>query len=571
MDSIWDIPFIVVDVETTGADAKNNRITDIACVTVLGGKIIAEFSSLVNPHQSIPPFISQMTGITYDMVINAPEAKDVFEVFKNMFANEQAIFVAHNSRFDLGFVNQTLLREGFEEFKGDSVCTLKLARRLLPTKLKKNVGSLSDYFNIPVYNRHRALGDASATAKLLIQFLGAVESEHNIKTKSELLRFQNRQIKHFQAPSDTQKRVEEQIKLLPDAPGCYKFLDKRGHILYIGKAKSLKDRVKSYFNKDTFTSKKIAKMFRQIYKIQWECTNTELQALLLESKEIKKYKPLYNTIDKKYKSYPFIKLNLKDEFPFLETSDSIEGDGAEYYGPIRSIALAEEIILNVERAFKIRKCEDKLKPLTNKKPCFYYHIEQCLSPCSGAVTREEYMKEVEKVKLYLSGLPEGIIYQMESKMQYHSERLEFEQAEQIKRNLYELKKLFAKDDSTPNSIGNNNAVILIPASEQDRTLDVYMIKTGKLNFQETIGRKADLSKINNSIHEIFYNGNAKTEAFTKEDIDEIRIMSNWMNKQNGIANFLYPGANTESDFLSSIEYSIRNMKFSEETQNEYSE
>jgi len=571
MGTFWDIPFIVVDVETTGSDSKRNRITDIACVTVLGGEIISEFSSLVNPHQSIPPFISRMTGITYDMVFNAPEAKEIFVEVSELFKNKKAVFTAHNVKFDLGFVNRTLQRTKFDKLTNPYLCTLKLARRLLPVKQKKNVDALSDYFNIPVTNRHRALGDASATAKFLIQLLETAESEHGITTIEELLKFQNKQLRHFQAPSATLKRVEKQLKELPDAPGVYNFIDKYNEILYIGKAKSLKSRVKSYFQIDTFTSKKIARMFRMIHKIRWECTNTELEALLLESKEIKKHKPHYNTVDKKYKSYPFVKLTIQNDFPIFETCNSIEPDGAEYYGPLRSAALAEDLIRNVESKFKIRKCKDKPKPSAKKKPCFYYHIEQCLSPCSTAVSKKDYSKEINKIRLYLTGLPEGIITQLENKMNYFAGSLEFEKAEQIKRNILELKKLFSKNESVPTSINKNNLIIIIPLSEKEKTLNLYMIKSGMLHFQKTIGRKSKLDEIFNVIHEIYYNGQLPVNVFSKEDIDEIRIVSNWINKQNGGGEFLYLEEKQENVFYTELENSIRNIRFPESDQNEYSE
>ena len=291
----WNVPIIVVDVETTGADAVRNRITDIACVTVLNGEIVSEYSSLVNPHQSIPPFISQMTGITYDMVFNAPEANDIMNEILKLFESKDVIFCAHNARFDLGFVNNTLEREGLEPLSNQNLCTLKLAKRLITTKQKKNVGALAEYFNIPIVNRHRALGDAIATATFLIELLKIAEKEHEIRTVDDLVKFQNKQIKHFKAPSATYKRVEQILNELPDEPGVYRFLDKNGKILYIGKAKILKDRVKSYFSIDTFTSSKIAKMFQLIHNIKWITTETELEALLLESREIKKWKPYYNT------------------------------------------------------------------------------------------------------------------------------------------------------------------------------------------------------------------------------------------------------------------------------------
>lgn len=570
-ESFWNVPIVVVDVETTGADAKRNRITDIACVTVLNGEIVSEFNSLVNPHQSIPPFISQMTGITYDMVINAPEAESVFQEVIKFFSGKEVVFCAHNAKFDLAFVNDTLLREGLDELSNPNLCTLKLARRLLNTKVKKNVGSLAEYFNIPITNRHRALGDAVATASFLIELLFIAEDEHGVKTIEDLLKFQNKQIKHFHAPSVSFKRVEDRLNELPEEPGVYRFLDKNGKILYIGKAKVLKDRVKSYFSTDTFTSSKIAKMFQLIHNIKWVTTETELEALLLESKEIKKWKPYYNTVDKKYKSYPFVKLTAQDDFPIIQTCEEVLDDGAEYFGPLRSMTLAEDIVKDVEKKFKIRKCYTNLKPSIENKPCFYYHIDQCSSPCTKEISKDEYLLEIEKVKLYLSGLPDGIISQLESKMEYLASRLEFEKAEKIKRNLLELKKLFSREEKVPTSINKSNLIVLIPLSNRDKTIDVYLIRSGMLQLHKNIGRKAPVNIISNHIHDIYFNGKNQNNSLTKADINEIKIVTSWLYKQNGSADYIYFEDKSEQEIIKEFERIIRGLKFPKPAQNEYSQ
>ena len=491
--SIWEVPFVVIDIETTGSDPKRNRIIDLACVTVKNNKIINEFSSLINPHQSIPPFISQMTNITYEMVINAPEQYEVLPKVIELFKNQNAVFVAHNAKFDYNFITQSIQRELNYTFEAPLLCTLKLSKRILPKKLKMNLGSLADYFNIHNSNRHRALGDAVTTANILNELLEILQSRYDINTLNELLSFQNKQLKQFRAPTQTFKRVKHKLNQIPEAPGIYYFLDKNKNILYIGKAKSLKSRVKSYFLTDTFNSIKIEKMFKKIHDIHWICTNTELECLILESNEIKKHKPPYNTIDKKFHSYPFIKLTSNEDFPRLEITYDIEQDGSNYYGPLRSEPLANEIILDIHKKFKIRKCENKFTIDANNKPCFYYHIKQCDAPCSKLITKDMYAQEIDKIKLYFSGLPEGILRQLQNKMEYYSERLEFEKAHLVKKNLSELKKVFYNNETLPNAINENNKIILMINSIQEKTIDIFLIKSGLLAGQMTLGRKAPVS------------------------------------------------------------------------------
>ncbi len=565
MSSIWDTKFIVVDVETTGPDAKKNRITDIACVSLFNGEIFSEYNSLVNPHQSIPPFIVKMTGIRYDMVMNAPESKEISKRVLEIFRDPSSIFVAHNVKFDWNFINQTLQRNKLPELNNSMLCTLKLAKRLLGHNIKKNVGSLAEYFEINIKNRHRALGDAQATAKFLVKLLEIAEEEHSVSDIDELLKFQNKQLKHFYAPTPTVKRIENKLDILPDLPGVYRFLDKNENILYIGKAKSLKERVRSYFHNETFTSKKIAKMLKLIYNIKWELTETELSALILESKRIKKFKPPFNTVDKKYKQYPFIKLTTNEDFPRIEISYTVDDDGSEYFGPFSSIYSIENIIQTVQKKFNIRKCSKEIKPSSENKPCFYFHIEQCYSPCSDKISKELYSKEINKVRLYLSGYSDGIIQQLESKMISLSENMEFEKAEKIRRNIIELHRIFRRQMKVPTSINTNNLILIIPASATEKTLELFLIKTGRLSYQQTIGRLAPLNIVFENVHNAYFNGNHKSIKMSKEDIDELRILTSWINRQNGKGNYIYLDGKKENEVLTEIETTIRNISFDKES------
>ncbi len=559
--SFWEVPFIIVDVETTGSDPNRNRIIDIACVTVQNGIIINEFSKLVNPHQSIPPFISQMTGITYDMVINAPEAYTVFPNIIDLFKIENSVFVAHNARFDYNFVKETIQRELNYNFESPLLCTLKLSKRILPKKIKKNLDSLADYFNLHNSKRHRALGDAVTTANILIEMLDILQSRYDISTIDELLTFQHKQLKQFLAPTQTFKRVEHKLSQLPESPGVYYFLDKYKNILYIGKAKSLKNRVKSYFSTDTFNSQKIAKMFRNIYDIHWVCTNTELESLILESNEIKKHKPPYNTVDKKYHSYPFIKLTKNEDFPKLEITYEIKQDGCDYFGPLRSEPLANEIILDIEKKFKIRKCESKFTVDENNKPCFYYHINKCDAPCSKYISKENYSKEINKIKFYLSGLPNGILQQLHNKMEYYSEKLEFEKADRVKKNLMELKKIFFNDEIMPGAINENNKIVILPNSIQEKTIDVYLIKSGLLATHITIGRKAPLDNLFNKIHHLYFNGEAQNHKFEFKEINEIKIINNWIHRQNGNTKIIHLNGKKVNQIFNEIKEKIKAINF----------
>lgn len=568
MSSIWDASFVVVDVETTGAHPENNRITDIACITMQNAEIISSYNSLVNPHQFIPPFIVNMTGITNEMAFKAPEPELVFEqVYKRLYTGN-SIFVAHNVRFDWLFVYHSLLREGYNPSELPLLCTLKLARRLLPKTLKKNVGSLANYFDIKIKNRHRAYGDAEATAFVLNELFDLAESEHGIDTLEELLQFQNKLIKNFKPVPAALKRVEEKLAILPESPGVYYYLGKKNEVLYVGKAKVLKDRVKSYFSLGELPSKKISDLVKKIYDIHWVTTDTELEALLLESKEIKKHKPEFNTVDKRFRRYPFIKIDNSSEYPIITVTRQLDETDSEYFGPFRSITTVNEILETIDKKFKVRKCEKDIKS-NDSKPCFYYHIDRCIAPCSEFGSKEDYLAELEKVRYFLGAYSDGLIKQLETKMQNLSDNFNFESAALVRNQIAELRKILHRNQNVATSVNNNNLMVLIPCEDKAKTTDIYFIKSGKFISYYNIAWKTKRKDFYKQIHEVYFNGAIQTSAYSIEDIDELRIVTQWIyRQQKNNAEFLYTEGISEDELLRKFDLIIKGF-YPEESEKDY--
>lgn len=537
--SIWEVPYIVVDVETTGPKAEANRIIDIACIINYGGQSVSEFDSLVNPHQFIPPYIVNMTHISNEMVFTAPEAYTVFEQIQKLFEYPDAVFVAHNAQFDWSFVSNTFKREGIEIPDLEKLCTLKLSRRVLNKDLKKNVGSLAEYFGIRIKNRHRAYGDAFATSKILTELLEIAEREYNIKTVDELVTFHNKPVKSYNAPASTYKRLSEKLDKLPDVPGVYYYKAKDQSILYVGKAKSLKDRVKSYFSQGNISNKKVTEMLKKAYFLDWDITKTELSALLLESKRIKELTPPYNVMDRKYKDYPFIKITNSD-FPKLELDYTVSDKNADYYGPFRSRYTVEDIIQSVEKQFKLRKCDGELKNSKKSRECFYYHIKKCSAPCMGLISKEDYMEEVKRVKYFLSSYSDGVLKTLENKMTALADNLEFEKAAQVKSKLFELKKVFSRKKLVPADVNHNHFIAFVPsANGNDKFADVIFVRSGKLVFEDTVGSKYDFDYLLEKIDDFYFTDNETSLDYSQQDVDEVKIISSWIFKYQPVSRFIY--------------------------------
>lgn len=278
--------FAVVDIETTGGFPEQHGITEIAIVLMDGNQIEGQYSTLVNPHQPIPPFIVNMTGISDAMVSKAPSFHLVADKIYQLLHDR--VFVAHNVNFDFSFVKHHLQVAGYQ-LQTPKLCTIRTSRKVFPGFRKYGLGHLTRELGIQIENRHRAGGDALATAQVLQLILG----KDGMPVIKDMLKKENRfQILPPNLP-------EQQIKALPAAPGVYYFKDAKDKVIYVGKAKCLSKRVVSHFT-GLDTSKKRQEFLRNIHKIDFTICPTEFSACLLESVEIKRLWPAYNKSQKRY-------------------------------------------------------------------------------------------------------------------------------------------------------------------------------------------------------------------------------------------------------------------------------
>lgn len=525
MNLIWDTNFVVVDVETTGSNPDYCRIIDIALYVVRGGTIVEEYTTLVNPRQHIPKFIVQMTGITNEMVFSAPDFKKIAPEIKYFFSRENTVFVAHNVNFDYNFVKKSFERLGINFPEIPKLCTLKLARRLINGISKRNVGSLSEHLGIPLKNRHRAFGDAKATAQIFLELLEIVENEHNITTTEELLKFQYKPYTSIVISDKLKNKDSIVFKDIPDNPGIYYFLDKHGNYLYIGKSKSLKNRIQSYFS--STTSKKIFRLLRATKQIKWETTRTELRALIEESKAIKQYKPEFNILSKKYKNFPFIQISKHELYPIFEITYEPNPSESFCFGPFKNFETARLVLEIIHKKFKLRKCDEELLKKHHPENCIYYQTKLCIAPCDKDFNKEAYFEEINKVKQFLTSYDNGILNFLESKMNDYANNLQFELANQIKNYIYEIKKVLRNDLRKKSNVYRNNYIII---RNFNNTYEVMFIKNGLLAWDYSFKGKLNANSIKAKVYEIYFNGYLYGDELQPEHIDELRIILNWINQ-----------------------------------------
>lgn len=368
--------YAIIDIETTGGSYKTEKITEVAIYIHDGQKIVDEFVSLVNPEQGIPYFITNLTGITNEMVAGAPKfyeiAKKIVEI------TEDKIFVAHNATFDYNFVKNEFRSLGFD-YNRKQLCTVKLSRKLMPGFPSYSLGNLCERLNIQINGRHRAAGDAFATVKLFERLL-ALDTGGSFTKKADRLTF--RGLHHLFDNTIIEK--------LPQKAGVYYFHNERGDLIYIGKSNNIRKRIIQHLANEN-TSRAI-EMKSNIVTISHEITGSELVALLLESDEIKKHKPRFNRQQRRT-SFTYGVFHYKDQNGYIRLN--IEKNSKKY-SPLISFSSQEEGKNQLHRLVEeFELCQKLCGLYTTDKACFHYGIHQCKGACIGEEPPEKYNERVQ--------------------------------------------------------------------------------------------------------------------------------------------------------------------------------
>ena len=359
--------FAIIDVETTGGIASRDRVTEIAIVTHDGTKILEQFSTLLNPERSVPYNITQITGITDEMLADAPRFYEVAKKIVEM--TEDCIFVAHNVKFDYNFIREEFARLGFSYVR-KQLCTVRLARQAMPGLRSYSLGNLIDTLKIKVNDRHRALADTLATVQVFEKII-AIENG----TESMVERV-NLGIKESQLPKGI---TLDKLHGLPEATGVYYLHDTNGDVIYVGKSINIKKRIMDHFADKT---EKGAKIYAGVADISFELTGSELVSLLLENQEIKKIMPRINKAQRA-KNLPYALYTYTDEQNFIRLAAAKNSAAirkkmtvlAEY----QQLSYAKGALKAMVKKFEL--CSKMTGLETQEGACFLYHLNQCKGAC----------------------------------------------------------------------------------------------------------------------------------------------------------------------------------------------
>ena len=334
-------------------------------------------------------------------------------------------------------------------------------------------------------------------------------------------------------------QIEEELKKLPAKPGVYLMHDERDEIIYVGKAISLKNRVRQYFQSSRNKGAKIEQMVTHIARFEYIITDSELEALVLESNLIKEHRPKYNTMLKDDKSYPFIKVTVQEAYPRVLFARRMKKDKNRYFGPYTSGGAVKDVIELVRKLYQVRSCNRNLPRDCGKdRPCLYYHMKQCMGPCTGHADQRAYKENIQKVIRFLNGDFQETIDQLTEKMQKASEEMRFEDAAEARDLIRSIQKIGERQKIT-NSDGEDKDVIALAMDKEDAVAQVFFIRNGKLIGREhyylRIGEEEQKSEVLLTFMKQFYSGTPfiPREIMISEEIAEQELMEEYLSSKRG--------------------------------------
>ncbi len=567
-----EIEFVVLDTETTGLRPGHHRMIEVAGIRMRGGEVVGSFQSLVNPGVRLPAFIVQFTGITQEMVTSAPKTHEVLPDFLHFV--EGAILVGHNVGFDIGFLSYEARLLGYD-FPIDGLDTIPLARRFLPGLHRFKLDKVAAHLKIAMANRHRALGDARVTAAIFMKLLELAQQQ-SIQTLGHLRR--RLQLPVAWSGDITQATTARQIELLradgkvaaqavtlrptgnlflnpawkrefPSKPGVYLMKDAYGQVIYVGKAKCLKDRLASYYNQPLGYTRKMDGLLQNVKEIETRVLGSELEALLLESQLIKELQPTYNVQLRNYELYPFIKIDIQHPFPRVYATREVAADGARYFGPFRSRRIVDLTIELVQKVFPIRTCTRSLPPQAKPSdPCLRLHLNRCPGPCRGGVDPGEYGKTIQEVCAFLGGEREDLLDRLRRQMLEASQQLNFERAAWLRDTIRSADEVLIGQRLISGAVEANNLVIVYPSAREGCN-ELFLIRHGRLLEQRCIPHEPE--KMKRSVSELLKLAASLGEPpkiVGQAEVDQINIISRWIHHHsNDRAFFPFQQALTDED------------------------
>ncbi|GAC1313466.1 MAG: DEDD exonuclease domain-containing protein [Chloroflexota bacterium] len=521
---LTDTPFVVIDFETTGGSATFDRVLEVAAIRVQHGIVQERIDCLVDPGVPVPPIVTRITGLTSALVRGKPRFETVLPDLRRLV--EGAVVVAHNASFDCTFLSAAFARAGLA-WDGPRLCTLRLSRRLVPGLHSYKLDSLCAYLGFSFVQRHRAGPDAEATLSLLTHLIAAA-AERGIESLAPLLRLQTEPVTRKRRKG----RVDEAlVASLPTGPGVYLLKDHRGQVVYVGKSVNVRSRVRTHLRPSGTAHGSAQPRLRRrlplIADVEAIETGSELEALLLESKLVKRYLPEANSLLRDYHDYPFIKVDLNDPFPRLEATRERPRDGLTYFGPFRRAGMVSSAVVFLNEQLGLRQCSGTL--VTGQQPCALLEMKKCLGPCVGAVTWSEYRGAVDEGLRVLRGEDGGLLERAALKRDDLGEQMRFEEAADLRDRIRDAEHVVSVQRRLT-AFTDRNVILMSP----DRTgarMRLLLVRAGRLVEDVSLPLRATPSHLRFVLRRV-YGAGSSTPQVSRDELDDVLILDGWLRRQH---------------------------------------
>ena len=478
-DAIATAEFLVVDTETNGLGGDACELTEVGAVLVGGGELHDRFSSLVRCNRPLGRGIQRFTGITQEMLADAPGLEEVLPPINELLQGR--VLVAHNAPFDRRVLRRAFELIGLEWPNPPVLCTAALARKLLPLQNRRGLGVLADALGIEVHTAHRALADAETCAQVLCALFPRLCA--NALTIAEAVAL----VKPHRRRTVGRKRREPAMAAalpqldfaeLPKDPGVYLFRDDGGRVLYVGKSISIRSRARAHFAPSSLP----ASWTTQATVVDYESTNSELGALVLENRLIKRHKPPGNIrLTRRDERLCYIRCRLDIPFPILEVSSEPAAGHAVTIGPLKGRRLAHELVEQLDSLFGLRHCGRRLK--LREYPSAYGQMGRCLSPCLGDLDPNLYRRRLdEALGLFVSGGDGGerLLGHVRAQMHAAASQQHYERAASLRRRLRRLGVILDRMGGALEATHARARLILAPHPIDSSRHDAFWLVGGRL-------------------------------------------------------------------------------------------
>lgn len=525
--------FAVLDIETTGLKPSQQRIIEVGIIRVSPSGSPLRWTSLVNPGRPIPQYITSLTGIDNQLVATAPEFRSIAPTIIEALGDLP--IVGHNVDFDVAFLNAELARSGLPSLVNTSVDTLLLANRYASESRRLSLSDVARAIGVPLQGSHRALADAETTLEVF-RILLVRAREQGIESMDDLLRVCS--VSKPARPARTavgRGRAildRDHLKPIPHSPGVYIMRDADDRVLYVGKAKDLRKRVASYYSQPLGYTRKMDGLLETLAHIEVEVVGSELEALMLESQLIRRYRPRFNTVQRNAEQYVYVRIDISNRWPRVVLSRDRADDGALYFGPFRSSSRAKEAVAIVNDILPLRTCRRSFADSRSYgSPCLELSLKRCLGPCMGQADPDEYRGLVHDVIAYFEGEPVRLIDHLHRKLEQTVATLDFERAVRVRDQIKRIEALSLEQQRLDGARRYTHALLVLP-SAAPASREVWYLLMGQRWAQLTVADSSSAESLVPRlavVHRRAVTGKSSL-APGHHSVDEMSILSRWMRK-----------------------------------------